>query len=219
MNKKYKAAIFDLDGVIVDTAKYHYLAWKRLANELGFDITKEDNERQKGVSRMKSLDILLEIGGFDFPDNVKEEMATKKNNWYVEYISKIDSSEILEGAYEFIEGLRQRGIKTAVASASKNAQMILKNIGLLDAFDKIVDGTVVSKAKPDPEVFIVAAKQVGISNEECIVFEDAFAGVEAAVSANMFTVGIGKKEVLFNADMVVTGFAQLLNENFIEEKF
>lgn len=219
MNKKFKASIFDLDGVIVDTAKYHYLAWKRLANELGFDITKEDNERQKGVSRMKSLEILLEIGNLQVSDEEKEKMAEKKNNWYVEYISKTDSSEILPGAKEFLELLRQNGVKISLASASKNASLILNNIGIMNLFDEIVDGTVVSKAKPDPEVFIVAAQKLGIANEDCIVFEDAEAGIEAALAASMYTVGIGKKEVLTNANMVASGFLELIENDFMSKMF
>ncbi|MGE5594089.1 MAG: beta-phosphoglucomutase [Betaproteobacteria bacterium] len=204
-----EAGIFDLDGVVVDTAKYHYLAWKRLANELGFDFSPEDNERLKGVSRMRSLEILLEIGGLALDEEKKVELAEKKNQWYVEYISKLSPSEILPGASEFICGLRRLGIKTALASASKNAPIILKGLGIEALFDAVVDGNTASKAKPDPEVFLLAAARLGADPRRCAVFEDAEAGVVAARRAGMFAVGVGKPEVLRHADHVVPGFAGL----------
>lgn len=204
-DKKYKAALFDLDGVIVDTAKYHYLAWKRLANELGFDFTEKDNERLKGVSRMRSLEILLEVGGLNFNEEEKLKLAEKKNNWYVEYITKMDESEILPGAKECLIKLREKGIKTSLCSASKNAQLILNNLKIKDLFDAIVDGTKTSKAKPDPEVFLLGAKELLVSPEDCVVFEDAEAGIEAAKSAKMFAVGIGDEKILSKADIVIKG--------------
>lgn len=177
-----KAALFDLDGVIVDTAKYHYLAWKRLASELGFVFTEKDNERLKGVSRMRSLEILLEVGGLlgKFSEEEMAEMAARKNEWYVSYISKMDESEILDGTVECLKGFRALGVKTALGSASKNAMLILGNLKLTPYFDAIIDGTKVSKAKPDPEVFLLGAKEVGVDPKDCVVFEDAQAGIEAA---------------------------------------
>ncbi|MGE5588166.1 MAG: beta-phosphoglucomutase [Clostridia bacterium] len=204
-----EAAIFDLDGVIVDTAKYHYMAWKRLANELGFDLSLEDNERLKGVSRMRSLEILLEIAGLRLDERRKAELAEKKNRWYVEYISKLSPSEILPGVPEFIDGLRGLGVKTALASASKNAPMILERLGITGLFEAVVDGNTASKAKPDPEVFQLAAARLGADPCRCVVFEDAEAGVEAARRAGMFAVGVGKPEVLRHADHVIPGFAGL----------
>lgn len=201
-----KGCIFDLDGVIVDTAKYHYLAWKRLANELGFEFTKEQNEKLKGVSRMRSLDILLEIGNKDFDDNTKLELATKKNQWYVEYISQMDISEILPGVKDFFNILKENNIKIALGSASKNSKLILKNLNLENSFDAIVDGTKVSKAKPDPEVFLIGAKELNLSPEHCVVFEDAEAGVEAGKAANMKVIGIGSPSILKKADKVIPGF-------------
>ncbi|WDC84391.1 beta-phosphoglucomutase [Caloramator sp. mosi_1] len=201
-----KGCIFDLDGVIVDTAKYHYLAWKRLANELGFEFTEEDNERLKGVSRMKSLEILLEIGNKDFDEETKIELAEKKNGWYVEYISKMDESEILDGVKEFLTELREKGIKISLGSVSKNAMTILKNINLLPYFDAVIDGTKVTNAKPDPEVFLKAAEELGLKPEECCVFEDAVAGIEAARRANMKVIGVGSPEILGSADKVIDGF-------------
>ncbi|CCJ33607.1 beta-phosphoglucomutase [Caloramator australicus] len=201
-----KGCIFDLDGVVVDTAKYHYLAWKRLANELGFEFTEKDNERLKGVSRMKSLEILLEIGNLSFDEETKLKLAEKKNNWYVQYISKMDESEILPGVKEFLSQLKENGYKIALGSVSKNAMIILENTNLKQYFDAIIDGNKVTKAKPDPEVFLKGAEELNLKPEECIVFEDAIAGIEAARRANMKVVGVGSKEILKDADMVIEGF-------------
>jgi beta-phosphoglucomutase len=203
---KISACIFDLDGVVVDTAKYHYIAWKSLANELGFDFTEEDNERLKGVSRMTSLDILLEIGGVELDKKTKLELADKKNKNYVEYILKMTPDEILPGVKDFFNELKAQGIKIALGSASKNAMTILNQLELTDYFDAVVDGTHVSNAKPDPEVFLKGAELLGVSPLECIVFEDAEAGVEAAINGNMKCVGIGSPDVLGKANIVVSGF-------------
>lgn len=198
-----KGCIFDLDGVIVDTAKYHYLAWKRLAQELGFDFTETDNERLKGVSRMASLDILLSIGGIKFDDEIKLQLAEKKNNWYVEYISKMNKDEILPGVLEFLTSLKENNIKISLGSASKNSMLILNNLELTPYFDAIIDGNKVSKAKPDPEVFLLAAKELGLAPNHCVVFEDAEAGIEAAKKAGMVSVGIGSATVLKEATKVI----------------
>ncbi|WP_321309062.1 beta-phosphoglucomutase [Marinifilum fragile] len=203
---KISACIFDLDGVVVDTAKYHYIAWKSLANELGFDFTEEDNERLKGVSRMRSLDILLEIGGVELDEKTKLELADKKNKNYVEYILKMTPDEILPGVKDFFNELKAKGIKIALGSASKNAMTILNQLELTDYFDAVVDGTHVSNAKPDPEVFLKGADLLGVSPSECVVFEDAEAGVEAAINGNMKCVGIGSPDVLGKANIVVPGF-------------
>lgn len=204
-----KACLFDLDGVIVDTAKYHYLAWKRLANELGFEFTEENNERLKGVSRMKSLDILLEIGGLTFDEKAKEELAAKKNAWYVEYISKMDSSEILPGVLDFLKSLGDNGIKISLGSVSKNAMTILKNVGITSYFDSIIDGTKITHAKPDPEVFLTGAKELGVGPKYCVVFEDAEAGIEAAVNAGMHSIGVGSPKILKKADFVISSFEEM----------
>ncbi|ACL77531.1 beta-phosphoglucomutase [Ruminiclostridium cellulolyticum] len=208
--KPFKAAIFDLDGVIVDTAKFHFLAWHRLAAELGFEFTEKDNERQKGVSRMESLEVLLEVGGLlDLSSEKKEELATKKNEWYKEYLYKMTPAEILPGAKDFLKYLRLRGIRIALASASKNAPIILEKLNITDLFDAIVDGNSVSKAKPNPEVFLKAAEQLGIAPSDCFVFEDAQAGVEGAKRAGMRVVGIGEPTVLNQAEIVVRGFPDI----------
>jgi len=201
----FKAFIFDLDGVIVDTAKYHYLAWRRLAEELGFEFTEEHNERLKGVSRVRSLEILLEIGNKTLTKEEMTSYATKKNEWYVDYIIKMTPEEILPGAIELLKYLKENGLGVALASASKNAPLILERLNITEYFDAIVDGNRVSKTKPDPEVFLKAAKELNASISECIVFEDAVAGVEAAKNAEMYCVGIGNKTVLNKADMVIDG--------------
>lgn len=213
-----KACLFDLDGVLVDTAKYHYIAWKELAESLGFPFTERDNERLKGVSRVASLNILLEIGGLTLADEEKTQLAERKNNRYVEYIAKMDSSEILPGALDFLKECREQGIKVALGSASKNAMTILNNTGLTPYFDAIIDGTHTSAAKPDPEVFLLGAQALEVLPEHCVVFEDAEAGIEAATRAGMFSVGIGSPETLSAANIVVPSLQQLsvssLRESF-----
>ena len=204
-----KACIFDLDGVIVDTAKYHFLAWKRLADQLGIVFTLKDNERLKGVSRLDSLEIILEIGNRKLSDSQKNEYATLKNKWYVEYIEKMTPEEILPGSLDFLIELRNAKIKTAVGSASKNTPMILERVGIRELFDAVADGNNVSKAKPDPEVFLKAAEMLGIDPGQCIVFEDAIAGVQAAINAGMLAIGIGLPEVLTEANMVISGLNEI----------
>ncbi len=201
-----EACIFDLDGVVVDTAKYHFIAWRALAEELGFVFTLEDNERLKGVSRKQSLEILLEIGKKQFSETEKLAMAEKKNTLYVTYIEKMTPEEILPGVEKFLQELKSNGIKTALGSASKNAPMILERIGLTGFFDVIVDGNSISEAKPNPEVFLKGAEKIGVQPEHCVVFEDAIAGVEAARNAKMYCVGIGQPENLGLADFVIPGF-------------
>jgi beta-phosphoglucomutase len=210
MIQTMRAAIFDLDGVIVDTAKYHYLAWKRLANQYGIDFNEADNERLKGVSRTRSLEILLEIGNLNVGESVRQSMAAQKNDWYVEYIQKMDYSEILPGAAEYLQTLHNRGVKTAIGSASKNVSLILERLGIRSLFDVVIDGTRVARAKPDPEVFLRAASELEIAPASCIVFEDAEAGIEAAHRAGMGAVGIGKPIMLKEADMVMGGLYQLV---------
>lgn len=196
-----------MDGVIVDTAKYHYIAWKRLASEMGFEFTEKDNERLKGVSRMRSLEILLEVGGKTVPEAEKAALAAKKNAWYVEYISKMDKSEILPGVENFLSTLKQNNVKISLGSASKNSMLILKNLGLVKYFDAIIDGNKVSKAKPDPEVFVLAAKELGLDPKDCVVFEDAQAGLDAAKAADMKVVAVGSADNLKGFSKIIPGFA------------
>ncbi|MBQ4900764.1 beta-phosphoglucomutase [Paenibacillus sp. Marseille-P2973] len=209
MLETMKGAIFDLDGVIVDTAKYHYLAWRSLAKSLGFEFTEEDNERLKGVSRMESLQILLEVGGVEANEAERLEMADAKNKEYVDYISRLEPSEILPGAREYLLQLRSRGVKVALGSASKNAEFILNRLGIADLFDAVIDGTKVSKAKPDPEVFLAASAALGLEPSACVVFEDAAAGVQAGKAAGSKVVGIGSADILAEADRVINGLYEL----------
>jgi beta-phosphoglucomutase len=204
-----RTCIFDLDGVIVDTAKYHFLAWERLARELGINFTVQDNERLKGVSRMASLDIILEIGNRQLPAREKEELASRKNSWYVEFIKAMTPEEILPGALEFISVVKSHNLNVALGSASKNTPLILERVGMKKVFDAVADGNVVHKAKPDPEVFLRAAEMTGTEPARCVVFEDAVAGVEAALRAGMICIGIGDSEILKDAHMVVRGLYEM----------
>lgn len=206
-----KGAIFDLDGVIVDTAKYHYLAWKELAKELGFDFKESDNERLKGVSRMRSLEILLEVGGITgLTDKEKENLATKKNTRYVEMLQNLNKSELLEGAEDYLKKLKSEGVLISLGSASKNAPLILEKLGITELFDAIVDGNSVSKAKPDPEVFLKGAEMLGLNPKDCVVFEDSQAGIEAARAAGCGVIAIDKGEILNGGDKHIKCLAELI---------
>ena len=204
-----KACIFDLDGVIVDTAVYHYKAWKRLANELGFDLTEEQNEKLKGVSRVRSLELILQWGGVTKTKAEQEMLAARKNEWYVEMINRMTPDELLPGAKEFLIACREAGLKTALGSASKNSGTILDKVGIAGLFDAVIDGNSVSKPKPDPEVFLKGAEELGIAPLNCVVFEDAIAGVEAAKNGGMKAVGVGSPDVLGEADLVISGLNEM----------
>jgi beta-phosphoglucomutase len=212
---KILACIFDLDGVIVDTAKYHFIAWRALAQELGFEFTLEHNERLKGVSRMRSLEILLEVGGLNFSDAEKERMAAKKNTLYLEYIYKMKPDELLPGVTAFIDELRNKGVKVALGSASKNAETILERLKIERLFDAVIDGNKVTKAKPDPEIFLKGAHTLGVKPENCVVFEDAEAGIEAALNAGMKAIGVGSPTILGKAHAVISGFEHFSVEKMI----
>ena len=201
--------IFDLDGVIVDTAKYHYLAWKNLANELGFEFTHEQNELFKGVSRKRCLEILLEIGGIKATQEQFDTWMIEKNVDYLQYIDKMDASEILPDVPKVLDFLKAKNIPIALGSASKNAKPILEKVNLLSYFDAIVDGNNVTKAKPDPEVFLIAADKLGVSSSRCVVFEDAVAGIQAANAANMVSIGIGDSNVLNEAKYNFNNFTEI----------
>lgn len=207
-----QACIFDLDGVIVDTAVYHYKAWKRLANELGFDFTEHDNEKLKGVSRTRSLELILEWGGVKKTEPEKEALAARKNKWYVEMIGHMTPDEVLPGAREFLEACENAGIKTALGSASKNSMTILEKTGITHFFSAVIDGNKVTRPKPDPEVFLKGAEELGVAPADCVVFEDAIAGVEAAINGGMKVVGIGSPDVLGKANMVLTGLNKMTIE-------
>lgn len=205
----YRGIIFDLDGVIVDTAKFHFLAWRKLANDLGFDITLEQNEKLKGVSRVHSLEQILQWGGKTVSKADFERLMVSKNEDYLARISDMSEDDLLPGVKEVLDYLTENNIPFSLGSASKNARPILKSLKIYDRFKAIVDGNDVQKAKPDPEVFLIASEKLQMKPADCIVFEDSVAGVEAAKRANMVSVGIGEEEVLGQADHIFEDFTQI----------
>lgn len=196
-----QGVIFDLDGVLVSTDELHYQAWKKLADELGItDFNREDNVRQRGVSRMASLEVVLEKGDKEYSEEEKVEMAERKNDYYKEMLQSLDDSAVLPGAFDTLKMLRDRGILTAVGSASKNAPLILEKTGLLPLIDKISCGLDVTKSKPDPEVFLVAASKLELTPENCLVVEDAKSGIDAAKAGGMKSLGVGPFHEELGAD-------------------
>ncbi len=210
-----KAFIFDLDGVIVDTAKYHYLAWQKIASNLGIEFTPEHNELLKGVSRVRSLDIILELGKIEASQEDKDKWLLQKNEDYLSYLVDMDENEILPGVFPVLKFLKEKGQPIALGSASKNARPILEKTGILNYFDAIVDGNDVSNAKPDPEVFLIAAKLLNAKPENAIVFEDSVAGIQAANIGNMTSIGIGSAETLNEAEYVFKDFT-FIDIDFLE---
>lgn len=210
-----KAFIFDLDGVIVDTAKYHFLAWKKIANQLGIEFTHEHNELLKGVSRIRSLDIILELGNVEVSQEDKDKWLIQKNEDYLSYLVDMDESEILPGVMPVLKYLKEQNQLIALGSASKNARPILEKTGTLDYFDAIVDGNDVSNAKPDPEVFLIAAKLLGKNPEDSIVFEDSVAGIQAANIGGMISIGIGEAKTLHEAKYLFKDFTHI-DKSFID---
>ena len=204
-----KGFIFDLDGVIVDTARYHFLAWKKLANSIDIDFTIGQNEQLKGVSRVKSLEKILDWGRKSISDDLFKQLMQSKNDDYLSYIHKMDENEILPDVPKILNYLSSANQLMALGSASKNARTILKKVNLYDHFNTIVDGNDVSKAKPNPEVFLIAAEKLGVAPEDCIVFEDAVAGVQAANAANMTSIGIGTKDILKDANYIFRDFTEI----------
>jgi beta-phosphoglucomutase len=210
-----KAFIFDLDGVIVDTAKYHYLAWKKIANRLDIDFTHEHNELLKGVSRIRSLDIILGLGKIQATEDDKNAWLLEKNEDYLNYITNMQADEILVGVVDVLEYLKKKDQRIALGSASKNARPILEKVNILHYFDAIVDGNDVTNAKPDPEVFLKAAELVGKPALGSVVFEDSVAGVEAANVAGMISIGIGDKVTLHKAQYNFNDFTEI-HTDFLE---
>lgn len=212
----HKAFIFDLDGVIVDTAKFHFLAWRKLANDLGFDFTEEQNEQLKGVSRADSLKKILEWGNMELPQEEFDKQMALKNENYLSYVDKMDTDEILPDVPKILNYLIDNGMPIALGSASKNARTILKKIDLYDKFDVIIDGNDVTNAKPNPEVFLIAAEKLKVTPKNCVVFEDSVAGIKAANIGNMTSIGIGDAQVLNEADHVFSDFTEISIE-FVEK--
>ena len=210
MNKK--AFIFDLDGVIVDTAKFHFLAWKKLADSLNINFTHEINEQLKGVSRVRSLEIILSQGNLQASQEDKNNWLIQKNEDYLAFVSKMDKSEILPRVEEVLQFLKTNNQYVVLGSASKNARPILEKVNILHYFDALVDGNDVTNAKPDPEVFLQGANQVQVDYKNAIVFEDSVAGIQAANIAGMTSVGIGQKEILHESDFCFRDFTEMSND-------
>lgn len=206
-----KACIFDLDGVLVDTAKYHFIAWRNLALKLGVMFTENDNEQLKGLSRDASLDYILTKGNITATEHDRELWKEEKNNEYLALVLQMKEDETLPNAKELLIELKSRNIKLALGSASKNAELILDKVNIKHYFDAIIDGTKTTRSKPDPEVFLLGAKALNCNPDECIVFEDALNGVRAAKAGGFYAIGIGEPDVLFEADKV---FASLASVNF-----
>lgn len=208
--------LFDLDGVLVDTAVYHYKAWKALANRLGFDFTEAQNEHLKGVNRMRSLEMILDWGKVSKTEAEMLELAAGKNTEYVEMISKMTAEEVLPGTLQLLEQLKAAGIKIALGSASKNSGMILERTNLAHYFDAIIDGNHVNASKPDPEVFLKGAEALGLEPANCIVFEDAQAGVQAAINGGMKVIGVGQQNNLQGANMVIKDLSEISVSQIID---
>lgn len=206
---KFTAFLFDLDGVLVDTAKYHYLAWKRLADELNIPFDEARNEAFKGVSRMRCMELMAEWGGLHLSDEEMNDYANRKNAWYVEMLGGLDASELLPGSISVLERAHERGVKCAICSASKNTPLILERLGITPLFDCVIDGNRTQRAKPDPEVFLLAARELGAENSQCVIFEDSLAGIQAGLSEGIYTVGIGLPENLPGAGQWIPDLAHL----------
>lgn len=207
-----KAVIFDLDGVLVDTAIYHFQAWHRLAEDLGYSFSIVDNEQLKGVSRIESLELILKWAGVEKSEAEKADLLVLKNQWYLELIEQLSPDHLLSGSLELLKKLQQKGIKIGLGSASKNAMGILEKTGIIPYFDALIDGNVVQLSKPNPEVFLKGAEVLEIAPAHCLVLEDAQAGIDAARAAGMQVIGIGWKEHLRGADLVVADLGTLVDK-------
>lgn len=206
-----KGLVFDLDGVITDTAKFHYIAWKNMAEKLGIIIDEKFNEQLKGISRTESLERILEFGGKadDYTEEEKEKLAAQKNTEYVELLEELTPADILPGLLSVLDQAEALGMKSSIASASKNAPHILEKLGIKERFAHIVDPNTLVKGKPDPEIFVRAAEAIGIKPEEAIGFEDAQAGIEGIKGANMFAVGVSVGEPLHGADLIINSLEEI----------
>lgn len=213
----FRTCIFDLDGVITDTSHFHFLAWKRLAKGLDIEFDELENENLKGVSRKDSLLWILNKGNVVISDDEFEDLMVKKNEWYLEFIQDLSPKDAFEGAREFIEQIRVHGLKTSVGSSSKNARLVLDKLELTELFDGIADGTDVTNSKPAPDIFLLAASKCNTTPKHCIVFEDSTSGIEAALTAKMFAVGVGEPQVLSKAHLVIPSIGNLDAKLFLKE--
>jgi beta-phosphoglucomutase len=207
-----QGVIFDLDGVLVTTDEYHYLGWKRLAEELGIPFSREDNHRQRGVSRMESLEVILEKTTRTFSQIEKHDLAERKNRYYVELLQNLAPADALPGARDLLEELKRRGLLLAVGSSSRNTPLIMQKVDLCRYFDAVADGNDITRSKPDPEVFLLAAVRLGLDPGYCVVVEDAEAGVAAAKAAGMRCIGVGDSTNVGAADTVVASVAEITPE-------
>jgi len=207
--KNIQACIFDMDGVLVSTEKYHFQAWQRLAETIGISIDLEFNENLKGVSRVVCIDLILKHGGVVKSEEEKHILATQKNEWFLELVSHISPADVFSGVIDFLTAIKSNGYKIALGSASKNAPLLLEKLEIAHFFDAVVDGNMIVKAKPNPEVFLRGAQELGVEPKHCVVFEDAISGVDAAKAANMYCIGVGSPEILKNADICIQGFQEM----------
>ncbi|UGQ46197.1 beta-phosphoglucomutase [Massilia endophytica] len=205
---RFKAVIFDLDGVITDTARYHYLAWKRLADSQGVPFDEAANEHLKGIDRMGSLELILAGAAGNYTEAEKLALADQKNEHYKALIATMTPADLLPGAVETLDACRRDGLKIGLASVSKNAFSVLDSLGIRGKFDYVVDAATIERGKPDPEIFLKAARELGVSPADCLGVEDAVAGVASIKSAGMFALGIGDPEILTQADVVIPGLTQ-----------
>lgn len=203
MTKELKAVIFDLDGVIADTARFHYQAWKKLASEIGINLTYEFNENLKGVGRMESLDLILTLTEKNYSNEEKIGLANKKNRYYLEFVDRMTPSDLLPGVVKCFEVIKDNNIKIVLASASKNSLDVIKRLEIKNYFDYVVSSKDISKSKPNPEIFIKAAKGIKVATRNCVGVEDSIAGILAIIACNMFSVGIGNKKNLYPADICI----------------
>lgn len=210
-----KAVLFDLDGVVVYTDAYHYRAWKRLADEAGWRFDETQNDRLRGVSRLASLEIILEHNGVELTPERKDELAARKNEYYKALLETIDETALVPGALDFIRALRREGVLIGLGSSSRNAAMVLDKLGIAELFDAAVTGNDITRSKPDPEIFLLGARMLGVEPAECVVFEDAPSGVEAALAGGMIAVGFGPTEGLEAADLRVASYDGLDYAEFL----
>ncbi len=215
INKLNRAFIFDLDGVITETSEYHFMAWKTVCKKIGYNLTRKKNEELKGVNRNKCLDMIMEWGKIRLSEKEIEGLLEAKNNIYKDYIKDLNENDVCEGVLNFINDAIKNNIKIALYSASRNAKRILCQLKIIDLFTVIIDGNNVSNAKPDPEGFKIAADLTKTNTKDCVVFEDSISGIEGANKLNMYTVGIGSRDVLKNADVVYKGFKNLKIKDII----